>query len=189
LFLTCFLLNKSINLDLKINENLTIPLLEIERGKLFYEFCTVFSELTTEPDKRFPYEIRVKVNVEKVDKDYLIRLQLFTEAHLKCDRCNEEFDKKISEKITFLCTFEKEKAENQDSDEIKLLHNGVKSITITQEVLDLLLLSISQKVLCKKDCKGLCSKCGANLNKVSCKCKKDTIDPRWNKLKNINFDD
>lgn len=176
-------------MDLKINDKLTIPLLEIERGKLYYEFNTVFDELTTKPDKRFSNEISVKINVDRIDKDYLIKLELFTEAYLRCDRCGEEFNKKISGNITVLCTFEEDKTENQDIDEVKLLNKRTKAITITQEVLDLLILSISQKVLCKEDCKGLCSKCGVNLNKNSCKCKKDTIDPRWNKLRNINFND
>ena len=27
------------------------------------------------------------------------------------------------------------------------------------------------KVLCSKDCKGICPKCGTNLNKEKCKCK------------------
>jgi len=176
-------------LDLKINNNLTIPLLEIERGKLYYEFYTVYNELTTESDKRFPNDIRVKVNVEKIDKDYLIKLALFTEAHLTCDRCGEQFNKKISENITVLCTFEKDKTGKQEIGEVKLLNYRTKAINITQEIIDLLVLSISQKVLCKKDCKGLCSKCGVNLNKTNCKCKKNNIDPRWDRLKNINFDD
>ena len=31
------------------------------------------------------------------------------------------------------------------------------------------------KVLCKEDCKGICNRCGANLNMGSCKC--DNAEP------------
>ena len=41
--------------------------------------------------------------------------------------------------------------------------------------------ALPSKVLCDDDCKGLCSKCGANLNEGPCECKKD-IDPRFEAL-------
>ena len=34
------------------------------------------------------------------------------------------------------------------------------------------------RFLCKDDCKGLCSKCGQNLNRGECSCNKKEIDPR-----------
>ncbi len=42
-------------------------------------------------------------------------------------------------------------------------------------------LALPGKILCKEDCKGVCSKCGADLNEGACDCKKD-IDPRWEGL-------
>lgn len=37
------------------------------------------------------------------------------------------------------------------------------------------------KMLCKPDCKGLCCKCGKNLNDGPCDCQKD-VDPRLEAL-------
>ncbi|MCM1392652.1 MAG: DUF177 domain-containing protein, partial [Ruminococcus sp.] len=34
---------------------------------------------------------------------------------------------------------------------------------------------------CKDDCKGICPRCGTNLNETSCECKKE-IDPRLEAL-------
>ena len=39
-------------------------------------------------------------------------------------------------------------------------------------------LALPGKILCREDCKGICTKCGADLNEGSCGCKKE-IDPRW----------
>ena len=36
-----------------------------------------------------------------------------------------------------------------------------------------LLLELPSKILCKEDCKGLCMKCGCNLNETQCDCPKD----------------
>ncbi|MFO7889095.1 MAG: DUF177 domain-containing protein [bacterium] len=176
-------------MDSKINKNLAIPLQSIEGGQLYYEFKVFFGELARKTDKKFPNEIFVKAHIEKADKDYLIRINIYTTARLICDRCAEEFSKNIAEEITVLSSFKKDQVNLDMSNEIKLLSAQSGSINITQEVLDQLILSIPQKVLCKKDCKGLCSKCGANLNRTSCKCKKNYIDPLWKKLQDIDFND
>ena len=47
------------------------------------------------------------------------------------------------------------------------------------------LLEIPMKSLCKPDCKGLCPKCGENLNTNSCKCSSKATDPRWSTLENL----
>lgn len=46
-----------------------------------------------------------------------------------------------------------------------------------------LVLELPSKLLCSEGCKGLCVKCGANLNKVSCGCTVKEIDPRLEVLK------
>lgn len=38
-------------------------------------------------------------------------------------------------------------------------------------VKDAIITNFPTQILCKQDCKGLCPKCGASLNEVSCKCK------------------
>jgi len=48
-----------------------------------------------------------------------------------------------------------------------------------------LVLAIPYAPLCKPDCKGLCSKCGANLNESECGCDRKVIDPRLAALKDI----
>lgn len=38
--------------------------------------------------------------------------------------------------------------------------------------------SLPMKVLCREDCKGLCSVCGCNLNETVCNCDTEVYDPR-----------
>ncbi len=45
-------------------------------------------------------------------------------------------------------------------------------------------LAIPSRFVCKEDCKGLCSQCGADLNEGSCSCKK-VIDPRLASLEKL----
>jgi uncharacterized protein len=44
------------------------------------------------------------------------------------------------------------------------------------------LLSLPTRTLCKADCKGLCPRCGQNLNTATCSCGETPTDPRWNAL-------
>lgn len=48
-----------------------------------------------------------------------------------------------------------------------------------------ILLEIPEQTYCTEDCKGLCEKCGENLNLIDCNCGQDEIDPRWAALKNL----
>ena len=48
-----------------------------------------------------------------------------------------------------------------------------------------LILDMEMAVLCREDCKGLCPKCGANLNRGECGCSRREIDPRLAVLQRI----
>jgi uncharacterized protein len=50
-----------------------------------------------------------------------------------------------------------------------------------------LLLALPMDVLCREECQGLCSVCGANLNEARCGCERKPPDPRWEKLKGIKL--
>ena len=41
------------------------------------------------------------------------------------------------------------------------------------------------RVLCREDCKGICSRCGTNLNYNNCDCEKQSLDPRMAAISDI----
>jgi uncharacterized protein len=58
------------------------------------------------------------------------------------------------------------------------------AIMLGEFILSEIIVSLPIYYVCDESCKGLCASCGVNLNKSSCKCKKD-IDPRLTKLKKL----
>ena len=48
-----------------------------------------------------------------------------------------------------------------------------------------ILLNWPMKVLCREDCKGICSTCGTNLNLGTCDCDSTDIDPRMARIRDI----
>ncbi len=62
-----------------------------------------------------------------------------------------------------------------------------KTIDLTPIVREQLLLALPMNAVCREDCKGLCSQCGANRNEVACACDTRPVDPRLAPLKNIKL--
>jgi uncharacterized protein len=54
-------------------------------------------------------------------------------------------------------------------------------------VRDALLLELPSVPLCRDDCQGLCSNCGADHNITSCDCATDEVDPRWAALRTLDL--
>lgn len=81
----------------------------------------------------------------------------------KCSRC---LDDVIFHNIV---EFDETFSEDDNSDGAYLYSRGL--VDLTEMVNEKLLLSFPVSVLCKEDCKGICSGCGVNLNHEDCKCK------------------
>ncbi|WP_273484759.1 YceD family protein [Desulforamulus ruminis] len=59
------------------------------------------------------------------------------------------------------------------------------AINIKPEVINSLLMELPMRLVCSKDCRGLCSQCGSNLNVKQCNCEREHIDPRLAVLKKL----
>jgi uncharacterized protein len=62
-----------------------------------------------------------------------------------------------------------------------------KKIDMTPFVREQLLLALPVAVVCRDDCKGLCTVCGNNLNEKECGCDRKPADVRLLKLKDIKL--
>ncbi|MFQ8840665.1 MAG: YceD family protein [Clostridium fessum] len=43
------------------------------------------------------------------------------------------------------------------------------------------------KVLCREDCKGICNRCGTNLNLRTCTCDTRSLDPRMSVIRRYSM--
>ena len=59
------------------------------------------------------------------------------------------------------------------------------SLDVDQLIFGEILVSWPMKVLCREDCKGICKRCGANLNLSECQCPKTEPDPRMAAIQDI----
>ena len=59
------------------------------------------------------------------------------------------------------------------------------SLLLEDVLREQVLLSLPARTLCQPDCKGLCPRCGRNLNTETCTCDTAPADPRWTALSDL----
>ena len=104
-----------------------------------------------------------------------------TTIHGVCDRCASDFDSQLSFPIDVVLVTELNNEDNEDEGVFPLEGDAADLEDIVRTVF---VLNMDSKLLCKPDCKGLCCRCGKNLNDGPCNCEKE-IDPRFAALKQL----
>lgn len=126
----------------------------------------------------FPFTTPVKLKGEITNTAGIVTVNgkiTFT-LEMSCDRCAAEV------KLPFEVDMDHglvHTLNDEDNDDYILVED--MRLDIEQLTSEDIYLALPAKILCKEDCKGVCAKCGADLNEGSCYCKKD-IDPRWEGL-------
>ena len=73
---------------------------------------------------------------------------------------------------------------SENTDDEAYSYEG-KYIDLSRVLKDNIILGLPMKQVCKPECKGLCPKCGTDLNEKECDCKEDYINPQMEVLKNF----
>ena len=106
---------------------------------------------------------------------------IHTTIHGVCDRCASEFDEYVEFPLNVVLVTELASEENEDEWVFPLEGDSADLEDIVRTVF---VLNLDPKLLCKPDCKGLCCKCGADLNRGPCNCRKE-LDPRFAALEQL----
>lgn len=128
-----------------------------------------------------PYDrvsnVKVDAVVENSADIVTLRLDVSFKYDTSCDRCMDDLH--LDYKNSFLHTV----VTHLEADEGDYIKASNYRLDIDEVVKDDVLLDMPSKVLCREDCKGICQKCGANLNNSQCNCKAHEVDPRLEVLK------
>ena len=101
--------------------------------------------------------------------------------HGVCDRCAAEFDREMELPIDAVLVTELANEENEDEWVFTLEGDSADLDDIVRTIF---VLNMDSKLLCSDDCKGMCCRCGKNLNEGPCSCEKE-IDPRLAALQQL----
>ena len=107
--------------------------------------------------------------------------QITTTIHGICDRCAQEYEEDIRFPLDVVLVTELANEENEDEWVFPLEGDSADLEDIVRTVF---VLNMDPKLLCKSDCKGMCCRCGKNLNDGPCSCQKE-LDPRFAALRQL----
>lgn len=115
--------------------------------------------------------LKYKIKISIINNGYLATGQAEAEFELVCDKCLSHFVSKI--KTTEICHLYED-------------YHG-SELDLTEDIREDILILLPHRLLCSKSCKGICFKCGENLNNKKCSCsnteKTDSVWSELNKLK------
>jgi uncharacterized protein len=145
---------------------------------------------SSDPDEiglaeNFKDPIVVDAVLEKSQRQMLLRANVQTSGLFNCDRCIEEFHRPISSAYAMMYIYDERDRGKYPDDELQILDPSTVAIDLTEDVRQIVLLSVPMKLLCKEDCKGLCPQCGTNWNVSSCTCQGERMDQRWHGLEGL----
>ena len=135
-----------------------------------------------ELDGVYPFKTPVNICALSVNRASLVDLEikvnfLYTR---NCDRCFEEYSREMN--YTFKHKLAVTLADDENDDYIE---TPDYKLELDDLVISDIILNLPSKNLCKEDCKGLCQKCGKNLNEGDCNCDKRQVDSRLEILKEL----
>ena len=120
-------------------------------------------------------------------------------VRLNCGRCLESYEypvetefnenyylAEVKKTLDVLDVNEENTSENDgnEDNEEKISFTG-DSIDIEPEVFSSIQLSLPMQQVCSAECRGLCPRCGVNLNNEQCDCQSDDVDPRMAMLQRL----
>jgi len=130
-------------------------------------------------------------SAERAGNEIRIAGSLNSEVELPCSRCLEPARIAISKPFDLFFRQRDEEMFDED-EEIKLTESETRTafftgtqLAITDILREQILLALPMKALCTLDCKGLCPRCGMNLNTGNCNCPKEDFSPHMDTLLEI----
>lgn len=147
-------------------------IIQVPGGVKTFDFSLDLSDLDFYGEKPICEPVHVRGQV--VNRAGLLELEATASSnlHLRCDSCGKPFQRVKTVDVQRMLATE---LQDEEDDDIILLDGSILDVgeVMTTEFI----LEMDIKNLCREDCKGICPKCGADLNTEPCKCKPD-IDPR-----------
>jgi uncharacterized protein len=142
-----------------------------------------------------PVDIEGSVRLVRTNRGLLAYADLDTLARGACSRCLRPVETPVHLTLEeeYLPTVDiatgqplpKRDTDDDDRFEIDEHHH----VDLTEAVRQALVVSEPMRPLCRPDCAGLCTQCGADLNEGRCACLEQPADDRWAALRALRLND
>jgi uncharacterized protein len=167
-----------------------IELANLEQGRNTFSHDYAPGELLLEDQRaKLLGAPRVSGEILVNGKRVLIKGRVSGALELECDRCLKPIEHLVDSvfKVEYVTpeVYETQHAVELSEADLDLSVFDGETINVDDLVTEELMLTVPDHILCREDCAGICSTCGADKNTVACNCESKTTDPRWDELKKL----
>lgn len=113
----------------------------------------------------------------------VVRGELAGASAVACDRCLQDYELEFGVPVELIIL--RDAGEETDDSDTLVIHQRSGEVDLTDALREAAILALPQSRCCREDCRGLCARCGANLNETQCDCADDEVDPRWDNLPDL----
>ncbi|KJS81221.1 MAG: hypothetical protein JM58_17425 [Peptococcaceae bacterium BICA1-8] len=145
-----------------------------------YELTAEKLELTDELEVTKP--VRISLMVTNNGRILELKGYINTEIEVKCHRCLDPviipINTVIEEELVYFADLRYVGDFSKVEIEEKFLVFDNDIFDLTDIFREYIISALPYRILCSEECRGLCIKCGQNLNIKDCDCNTEEIDPR-----------
>ena len=157
------------------------PLLKGEKNEIHITYSLNIEQGID--DIEFPGEFTVAGTVKDMAGYITLHLEADVPYTTACSRCLVPIETSKVISLDKTVVSEQVGLQNEDNDDYIISKDGY--IDADDTLIEQIFLELPLKHLCKEDCKGLCPKCGADLNTSPCSCDTSEPDPRFDVLRKL----
>jgi len=160
-------------------------ILKVEGSKLDIDTFVEFGSVEFNGDTfQFSKPVKVTGNIVHIGTTLKLSADVSGAIRTKCYRCAKKLEKEFSFSIQETFTNNAHLTVKEDEDIIYFEGNR---LDLSEVIVNNIFINMPMKYLCSQECKGLCPKCGTDLNTNQCNCREEEIDPRLEVLKNFFY--
>ena len=159
------------------------------------ETFPVLAEMVANGECEFSLPIRTALRALRIGDMVEIEGDIEARAYLPCSRCLQPFETPLKSHFAFtymrrvvtaIGDSEPEEIE-LSAEDLGIVYFQGEKINLKDIIQEQVVMAFPFKALCMQDCKGLCPKCGADLNKDPCDCDRRPSPGKFAVLKNLKL--
>jgi uncharacterized protein len=120
---------------------------------------------------------------EVASGDVVVRGRIAGVIRSECRRCLDPVRSELSEELNIV--YAPEDLLSGEESDVRPIPYGARELNVGDAVREELILALDPFHVCDPSCRGLCPRCGTNLNQQSCGCVTEESDPRWDVLRTL----
>jgi len=129
--------------------------------------------------------VHIEGSVFKQGKQLILKAEILCTLQAECSRCLKSVRHSTRTSIESYYWIGSEQTSEADEDDIQYIPETETEIDLTSMVREAIMLNIPIQSLCSESCKGLCPRCGTDLNAGDCNCLSQPTNSRWSALESL----